>query len=325
MGDSAVDLRLSAFGKFRSKYQESVFQLHPDWFTPFPVATDRIVFNRFTTDGQQAIWSMNPDGSDEKDLSKLPYGVQVRDGHPSLSSDRSKIVFTREEFPANSNAMYTMDSDGGSQAALSNPNGLLEGWEPCWSPDMTHIAYQDHYQIWVAEAGGTNPRALLDYSKQGNVIDHMPCWSHDGTEIAFCRESGGGGIIAAARADGSSAVPDMITLPTNWTLDGWPSWSKNNVIAFWRSDSFASQIWTVHSDGTGEMPVSHPDVAHGVADQAPCWSPDGTEIAFARTLWVEWRIWVMNPDGTNQRETSKISPFYSRYIGGTVDHLPAWA
>lgn len=318
---------LVPFGRFLSAEQLTEYDLHPPW-APADPTDDRIAFDRFTTDGRRAIWLIDPDTAVMTELSHLPSGGQIRDGHPSLSSDRLKIVFTREDPFAGTGVLYTMDADGGSQTALSSPAGPVEGWDPCWSPDRSRIAFHHNYQVWVTDADGSNPRPILDYSRpeQKYVLDHMPCWSPDSKRIAFCREHGGGGVIAVANADGSSSSPTMITTPLFLRLDAWPSWSTKDRIAFWRNDGTAAQIWTTSpTTGVGEVAVSHPRVSQGWADFAPSWSPDGDQIAFSRTSYGEYRIWVMNADGSFQHQISSLPPVQQALGVAGLDAFPSWA
>lgn len=46
---------------------------------------------------------------------------------------------------------------------------------------------------------------------------------------------------------------------------------------------------------------------------APTWSPDGSQIAFVTDRTGQWKIWLMNADGTNQR------PMFSN---GALDGIP---
>ena len=56
----------------------------------------------------------------------------------------------------------------------------------------------------------------------------------------------------------------------------------------------------MNPDGSGQMDLSNDPAT---ADFDPEWSPDGTQIAWARaTETSDFDIWVMHADGTNQTQ-----------------------
>src|SRR5215471_21177537 len=71
-------------------------------------------------------------------------------------------------------------------------------------------------------------------------------------------------------------------------------------IAFW--DFVTNQIYAVNPDGTGLAQLTHE--RQGISAQGPAWSPGGSRIVFARVNVSNGigRIWIMNADGTGQRQ-----------------------
>jgi len=88
----------------------------------------------------------------------------------------------------------------------------------------------------------------------------------------------------------------------------------NGRIAF--ADFGTGQIYSINPDGTGLRQLTHL-AAPAVADQ-PDWSPDGRRIAFFSDLSGEPRLYVMNRDGSHQRqvfsEQSGYADFTPRYM-----------
>ncbi len=74
--------------------------------------------------------------------------------------------------------------------------------------------------------------------------------------------------------------------------------------------------WEVHvmnADGTNRQRLTETsyitlveqilrgEETHSFNNTAPAWSPDGSQIAFVTDRTGQWKIWVMNADGSNQR------------------------
>jgi TolB protein len=75
-----------------------------------------------------------------------------------------------------------INADGTGLTSLGVP-----GWEPAWSPDGTHIAYETlagvvPTAIFVMDANGANARRL---TPDGG--DQWPRWSPDGQHLVFQR------------------------------------------------------------------------------------------------------------------------------------------
>src|SRR5438093_13225335 len=80
--------------------------------------------------------------------------------------------------------------------------------------------------------------------------------------------------------------------------------SLNGRIAF---DNF-DDVWAIDADGTDLIRLTH---CPG-PDFDPSWSPDGTQIAFRSERSGQPEVWVMNADGTGQRQLAAgLSPAWS--------------
>lgn len=89
------------------------------------------------------------------------------------------------------------------------------------------------------------------------------------------------------------------------------------VIAFYNNKSMGG-IYLMKADGSGEPVLIS---AHPTGDSKPCWSPDGTRIAFEslRDDPVDKKlmdIYVMNADGSHITRLTKTNGYYSE---------PAWS
>jgi hypothetical protein len=64
-----------------------------------------------------------------------------------------------------------------------------------------------------------------------------------------------------------------------------------------RDEFFNSDICVANRDGSGMARLT----TYGGADDQPAWSRDGAQIAFRSMRGVQSQIWIMNADGSNQR------------------------
>lgn len=168
---------------------------HPHWSPD----GKRIIFNsaRTTPDlnadwGRQIheIFSMNADGSDVKQISRL----KTVSTYPSYSPDGKKIAFRSVTNDAGLNwdlsqakrnsEVFVMDSDGTNAVNLTK-NAAFDGW-PTWSPDSKKILFSSNRtgpvntgQLYVVNVDGSNLQKITD----GPGSISQPSWSHDGKKI----------------------------------------------------------------------------------------------------------------------------------------------
>lgn len=111
-----------------------------------------------------------------------------------------------------------------------------------------------------------------------------PKFSPDGNLIVFQNAPG----VRIMNSDGTG----LRVLDSN--SGGVPSFAPDGrTIAF---GNRASGVWTVNTDGSGLRQLSTD------GGFQPAWSPDGTRIAYSVTVGSIQQLFIMNSDGTNQRQ-----------------------
>ena len=183
--------------------------------TARPAGVGQIAFvsNR---DGNDEIYVMNPDGSNQRRLTNTP----GEDWHPAWSPDGTKILF--QCMSGGTFNVCVINADGSGYTQITNwtkDDGLAQ--RPVWSPDGGKI-------VVTRELGGGQKLVVMnsDGSNQTEIVNlgRDPSWSPDGTQIAFIRWEGGGLQIWTVSPDGSSertlTQGDHDHMYPTWSPDG---------------------------------------------------------------------------------------------------------
>jgi Tol biopolymer transport system component len=207
-------------------------------YAQFPGANGLIAFIS-TRDGNREIFTMNPDGSDERQLTFTT--TDTVNLMPDWSPDGELIAFVSDR--DDNQEIWIMNADGSGQTQLTFTTGV-ENRHPAWSPDGTKIAFASDrdtdYEIYVMNIDGTGLQQLTD----NDIRDNQPEWSPDGSKIAFVKKDL---EIWVMNADGSSEklladdFDGLASLHPSWSPDG-------SMIAF----THQGEIWTMWADGTGQ-------------------------------------------------------------------------
>ena len=136
--------------------------------------TPKIVFTSWR-DGSTEIYTMNPDGSDQVNLTQ--HFSKNRD--PVWSPSGEQIMFTSNRDGVSD--LYLMDPDGKNAKRVFEKVDHRQS--PTWHPNGKRFAYLDYgeWVLYIADIDGQNVKRIAPTGKLGGD----PAWSPDGTEIAF--------------------------------------------------------------------------------------------------------------------------------------------
>lgn len=236
-------------------------------------------------DGNPEIYTMNPDGSDQVNLTQHP----AADYNPAWSPNGKQILFSSDRDGIFD--LYLMDADGTNvRKVFKSSKYRMDG---AWGPDGKRIVY----------ARGEPGKAILQFGMRfvpyadltlytatvnGDSVEKLtdgfePSWSSDGREIAFV--VGGRKNMPLGIFDLQRRSRKILLLKEMPWISG-PSWSsQGDRIAFAKLDGAAfdahgflgfkkGTIYTIDSTGGG---------LHQITDEsswAPTWSPDGNELIY---------------------------------------------
>jgi TolB protein len=229
----------------------------------------------------------------------------VRDGAPSWTPDSKEIVFYREVGHEKAD-LFAMNADGRNVRQLTRTPSAAEGY-PSVSPDSKTIAYESdaaggNFDVWLMDVTGFNPRRITTTPSR----DVGPSWSPDGTSIIFMSDRDNPEFdIYTMNLDGSN-VQRLTNGHTNW----FPQFSPDGA----RVAMHIGRDVHVLDLSTRQIARLTTDPANGMY---PTWSPDGKRIVF-----MSWRngvtqLFMMNADGSDQRQIAAAP------AGSSID--PRWS
>jgi Tol biopolymer transport system component len=248
--------------------------------------------------GVDDLFVVNADGSRESQLTHTP----EYESATGWTSSGKQIVFS--VIANDISHVYTVGLNGKNQREI----GTVAGRGPALSPDGKRLVYMagtwTATRLMVSGLNGSDAKLIND----GSSIAWNNHWSPDGKWIAFTgsSESGKGLAVFVMKADGSERR-QVSQIDSEEGNAQWPVWSRNGrqlAIQVSNLKLHSGHIWVVDV-ASGE---AHKLAAHDqpYLDETPHWFPDGKRIAFQSNRTGRMEVWVMNSDGSGQRQVTGV-------------------
>jgi TolB protein len=247
----------------------------------FPGANGRIVFGSDRSGGDHNLFSMNPDGSDVRQITfYTPDRAALRQ---SPSADGTRLVYENRD--SIDREIYMINADGSNDHLLvADPD--FGDLHPSFSPDGRTVVFSrcrtdgEACAIYGVKSDGKGLSQITKFDVRKNVYDQQPKFSPDGKSIAFQSFNRGGVkgaiYVMGVRGTGIRRITptDIGAFDADWSPDGaWLVFDSNCCVPL------EPAIWKIRADGTGLTQLTDPV---GAADFTPRFSPDGQWIAFER-------------------------------------------
>jgi Tol biopolymer transport system component len=286
----------------------------------FPGASGSIAFMKVVGNGTQQLFTIEPDGSDEQQLTDFSTASIES---PDWSPDGSKIAFDTDL--GGNVHIYVVNADGSGLTQITSGDGFE--FAPSWSPDGTKMAIDAAVPdlpegIFIVDLA-TGALTQVTANPYG-IFDTEPSYSPDGTRITFTRIKkfqphfhGGQTAVFVVNVDGSN-----LRQLTPWGMDAAESdWSPDgSKIAFNDADERikTASIYVMNADGTSLTKITHDE---NEGSFRPSWSPQGDRIVFTRIAFGPhggpFDLYTMNPDGTDITALTQTPDFENQADWGS--------
>ncbi len=236
--------------------------------TAEPTASNRIAY----VDHDFRIFTINPDGSDERQLTSQ----DAMYSWPGWSPDGSGLVFSSfsEDLMGPDKALYTVDHGGADEVRIfENPPGVPPAIGPraphysLWSPNGEHIAFlsmeDGELTLYLVEASGTGEAVSI----AGGAPLYMS-WSPDSHSLLIHLQ----GDLFRADIDAPERLLDLRATSGGYRAASWSP--RSNIAAFLDSQF----LYVARADGSRRRELSS-----ATGNAAFLWSPRGDQLALGQS------------------------------------------
>lgn len=252
----------------------------------------------FTTDGRAVLHASNRGGATNIWSQPLDGGAPVRlttGPGPEISPTTAvsgAVAFASSRWRS---ALYLYDVAGKNTRTLTTHSAYL--WGPTFSPSGSEVAISRSevdgaWHLWLASVEGTAVRQLTS-GPQGEVY---PRYTPDGAFVIYHTWDRPRRVWKIARQGGR---PVALT-PENLDATFADLSPDGTSLAFVVTENNSlEQVYTMR------LPDGMPTLLTKTAASTPRWSPDGKWIAFSPDRSYSGGVFVIRPDGTDERRMTQ--------------------
>ncbi|MET9408771.1 cell wall-binding repeat-containing protein [Streptomyces sp. NPDC002935] len=200
------------------------------------------------------------------------------------------------------NGITSTDATGGDVKRITSGT---ENQSPAWSPDGSRLVFEDVGSLNTVSATGTTKTQVYEGIESGASASHPTYWTY-GRKIVYSAAkklysipAGGGTPVRLLPSGGCD------TLPSGDATGKFLAFQRNGTGCTTTTPSVVLYDATTQTQTT---------LAPG--GRSPALSPDGTKVAFVRTVDGHRQLFSINTDGTGERRLTDDAGDYD---------TPSWA
>ena len=224
--------------------------------------------------GNDEIWSINPDGSGQRQLTS-----HAADEGKAIGSPADNSIFFASNRTGEAH-VWRMNSDGSNQTQITQKEG---GYPLFASHDGRWLYYQHgiNRTLWRVAAKGGGEQLVLNKAKRGFAF------SPDGSSVAFWEKQGAENFVRIASLDDGGQTINTLKLPdpearvlhTAFLPDG-----KSLAYILADSENMNNTLWLHPLDGGTPKQIA--DLGdEEIADSGFALAPDGKSFIIAQGGW----------------------------------------
>ena len=190
---------------------------------------------------------------------------------------------------------------------------LLGGFgAPTWSPEGERLAVHGGAQIYAVDVESLNPARADSTSLRQLTFEgrnFFPAWSPDGEWIAYDNTVCGGPTEPIPSSSCGILTTDTEGKGRQFIARGrMPDWFPDgSALIYYGLYSDIYRVALADTSNIVRLTSFNSETDRYVArNQHPRYSPDGTRIAFVSQQFGPAALWIMNADGTNQRQVTPV-------------------
>ena len=220
------------------------------------------------------------------------------------------------------NVPFIMNTDGTNKQTFIDGSAGGFTYMPDVSPDGTRIAYHTNYQLYLADADGSNAMSI----NTGYGFEFAPQWSPEGAWVLFLAgtanvdcdpylvRSNGTELHKLADRNGySGSVPIVDIYDYHDGSSDVPVFSPNGKIYYTAKIGDSVELMQATIDGTATQLTQSPA---GTLNYHPVPSPDGDWLMFGMKPEGGVRqMYIMPADGGETIQITDVQPGYGAMFG----------